>query len=59
MSSLIKGDSILVKYNDIHTNIKKKLNIKFHSLTIYDKRCIKTYMRKYKKMYIIIKHCCS
>ena len=32
MSFMIKDDSVLVKYNEIWTNMKKTLNIKFHSM---------------------------
>ena len=36
MSFLIKDDDILVKHNEIWNKIKKTLNIKFHSMSIYD-----------------------
>ena len=36
MSFLIKDDDILVKHNEILNKIKKTLNIKFHSMSIYD-----------------------
>ena len=32
MSFMIKDDSVLVKYNEIWTKMKKTLNIKFHSM---------------------------
>ena len=36
MYFLIKDDDILVKHNEIWNKIKKTLNIKFHSMSIYD-----------------------
>ena len=32
MSSMIKDDGALVKYNEIWSKMKKTLNIKFHSM---------------------------
>ena len=37
MSLVIKDDDLLNKYNEIWDKIKEKLNIKFHSMPIYDK----------------------
>ena len=42
MSFLIKDDNVLVKYNEIWNKIKIKLNIKFHSLPVYDEKYIKS-----------------
>ena len=36
MSLMIKDDSVLIKYNEIWNKIKKTLNIKFHSIPVYD-----------------------
>ena len=41
MSLVIKDDDVLDKYNEIWDKIKNKLNIKFHSILIYDKKYIK------------------
>ena len=40
MSSMIKDNSVLVKYNEIWNKIKKTLNIKFHSMPAYDEKFI-------------------
>ena len=40
MSSMIKDNSVLVKYNEIWNKIKKTLNIKFHSMPAYDEKYI-------------------
>ena len=37
MSFVMKDDGVLEKYNEIWDNIKKTLNIKFHSSPVYDK----------------------
>ena len=47
MSFLIKDDDVLDKYNEIWNKIKKTLNIKFHSMPIYDKKCIKGKVREF------------
>ena len=36
ISFIIKDDDVLDKYNEIWEKIKGKLNIKFHSMSIYD-----------------------
>ena len=41
MSLIIKEYDVLDKYNEIWDKIKNKLNIKFHSMLIYDKKYIK------------------
>ena len=41
MSSMIKNDDVLDKYNKIWNKIKKTLNIKFHSMPVYDEKYIK------------------
>ena len=42
MSFMIKDDNILIKYNAIWNKIKKTLNIKFHSIPVYDEKYIKS-----------------
>ena len=44
---MIEDDSILVKYNEISNKIKKTLNIKFHSMSIYDEKYIKAKVKKF------------
>ena len=46
-SFLIKDDNVLNKYNKIWNVIKNKLNIKFHSMHIYDKTYIKVKVREF------------
>ena len=36
MSFIIKDDDVLDKYNEIWDKIKNTLNIKFHSIPVYD-----------------------
>ena len=38
MPLMIEDDSVLVKYNDIWNSIKKMLNVKFHSMPVYDEK---------------------
>ena len=38
MSSVIKDDDVLDKYNNIWNKIKETLNIKFHSTPVYDEQ---------------------
>ena len=40
-SFVIKDDSVLDKYNEIWNKIKNTLNIKFHSMLVYDEKYIK------------------
>ena len=47
MSFFIKYDDVLYKYNEIWDKIKEKLNIKFHSEPIYDKKYIKSKVREF------------
>ena len=46
-SFFIKDDNVLNKYNKIWNEIKNKLNIKFHSMPIYDKTYIKVKVREF------------
>ena len=47
MCFIIKDDSVLDKYNEIWNKIKEKLNIKFHSMPVYDKTYIKAKIREF------------
>ena len=47
MSFLIKDDDVLDKYNKICDKIKNKLNIKFHSIPVYDEIYIKAKVREF------------
>ena len=47
MSFFIKDDEVLYKYNEIWDKVKQKLNIKFHSEPIYDKKYIKAKVKEY------------
>ena len=42
MSFMVKNDDVLDKYKEIWDKIKETLNIKFHSIPVYDekKACI-------------------
>ena len=40
-SFVFKDDDVLDKYNEILDKIKEKLNIKFHSMPVYDEKYIK------------------
>ena len=50
ISFVIKDDSMLDKYNEIWKNIKNTLNIKFHSMPVYDETYINTKVRKFGDM---------
>ena len=45
ISFVIKDDDVLDEYNEIWDKIKEKLNIKFHSMPIYDEKYIKAKVR--------------
>ena len=45
MSFIIKDDSILVNYNEIWNKIKKILNRKFRSMSVYNGKHIKANVR--------------
>ena len=47
MSFVIKNDMCLHKYKEIWGKIKEKLNIKFHSMPVYDEKYIKAKVREY------------
>ena len=46
-SFIIKDDTCLDKYNEIWNKIKEKLNIKFHSMPVYDEKYIKAKVREF------------
>ena len=47
MSLSIKNNEVWVKYEDIWNVIKNKLNIKLHSLPIYENKYLKTKIREF------------
>ena len=47
MSFLIKDDMCLDKYNEIWDKINQTLNIKFHSMSVYDEKYIKAKVREF------------
>ena len=46
MSFMIKNNGVLDKYDEIWGKIKDKINIKFHSMPVYDKKYIKAKVRE-------------
>ena len=40
-------DDVLDKYDEIWDKIKNKLSIKFHSMPVYDEKCIKAKVREF------------
>ena len=47
MSFLIKDDMCMDKYNEIWDKINEILNMKFHSMSVYDEKCIKAKVREF------------
>ena len=47
MSSMVKNNNVLEKYNKIWDKIKEKLNIKFRSMPVYDEKYIKAKVREF------------
>ena len=47
MFFIIKDDDVLDKYNEIWKKIKKALNIKFHSMLVFDEKYIKAKVREF------------
>ena len=47
MSFMVRDDSVLNKYNEIWNKIKEKLNVKFHSMPVYDQTYIKAKVREF------------
>ena len=46
MSFMLKDDNVLDKYNKFWDKIKEKLNIKFHSIPVYDETYIKSQSKR-------------
>ena len=46
MSFMFKNDDMLDKYNEIWDKIKETLNVKFHSMSVYDEKYIKAKVRE-------------
>ena len=46
-SFMVKDDNVLNKYNKIWDKIKEKVNIKFHSMSVYDETYIKAKVREF------------
>ena len=47
LSFRTEDDSVLVRYNEIWNKIKKILNIKFHSMYVYDEKYIKARVKEF------------
>ena len=47
ISFMVKDDNVLDKYNKIQNKIKENLNIKFHSMSVYDETYIKAKVREF------------
>ena len=47
MSFMLKNDDMLDKYNEIWDKIKETLNVKFHSMSVYDEKYIKAKVREF------------
>ena len=47
LSFRTEDDSVLVRYNEIWNKIKKILNIKFHSMYVYDEKYIKAKVKEF------------
>ena len=47
MSFVIKDDDVLDKYNEICDKIKETLSPKFHSMPVYNEKCIKAKVREF------------
>ena len=44
---MIEDDSVLTKYNEIWNKVENTLNIKFHSMPVYDEKCIKAKIKEF------------
>ena len=44
---MVEDDGILIKYSEIWIKVKKKLNIEFHSMSLYDGKYIKAKVKKF------------
>ena len=47
MSFIIKNDDVLDKHDEVWEKIKGKLNIKFHSVLVYDVKYMEAKVRKF------------
>ena len=47
MFFMVKNDDVLSKYNEIWDKIKTDLNIKLHSIPVYDEKYIKAKVREF------------
>ena len=47
ISFMIEDDTVFVKYNEIWNQIKKTLNIKFHSMPVYNEKYIKSKVKEF------------
>ena len=47
MSFVIRDDSVLGRYYEIWDKFKETLNIKFHSIPVYDEKYIKVKVREF------------
>ena len=47
LSFVIKDDDVLDKYNENWDKIKETLNVKFHSLPVYDEKHIKSKIKEF------------
>ena len=50
MSFKIEDEDVYLKYNEIWNKIKSMLNVKLHSLSIYDEKYIKTKVKTFNSM---------
>ena len=50
MSFMIKDNSVLDIFNEIWNKIKKTLNMKFHSIPVYDEKYIKAKAREFNSV---------
>ena len=55
MSFVIKDDMCLNKYNESWDKIKNTLNIKFHSMPVYDEKYIKAKVREFSGVIEVLK----
>ena len=47
MSFMVKDNNVLDKYNKIWGKTKEKLNIKIHSMSVYDETYLKAKVREF------------
>ena len=49
-SFVIKDDYVIDRYNEIWDKIKNKLDIKFHSMSVYDEKHIKVKVQEFNSV---------